>query len=96
MRKGAMARRPGTDPLAESLHRGSDLPERRPWVEPVPTNHLFYAPVSPRYREGGGRGDGPLRKDVHGYLELRYVPAIGTLSKGSGPVRRDRDPVRNE
>ena len=42
-----MARRPGTDPLSESLHRGSDLPERRPWVEPKITNHLFYAPVSP-------------------------------------------------
>ncbi len=47
MRRGAMARRPGTDPLSESLHRGSDLPERRPWVEPKITNHLFYAPVSP-------------------------------------------------
>ena len=51
MRRGAMARRRGTDPLSEKLHRGSGLPERRPWVEPVPTNHLFYAPVSTGARE---------------------------------------------
>ena len=46
VRKGKMARRTGTDPLSEELHRGGDLPERRPWVDPVPTDHLFYAPVS--------------------------------------------------
>ena len=46
IRKGEMARRTGTDPLSEELHRGEDLPERRPWVDPVPTDHLFYAPVS--------------------------------------------------
>lgn len=46
MRKGPMSRRTGTDPLSEKLHRGAALPERRPWVDPVPTNHLFYAPVS--------------------------------------------------
>lgn len=46
VRKGLMARRMGTDPLSERLHRGGDLPAPRPWVEPTPTNHLFYAPVS--------------------------------------------------
>lgn len=46
VRKGPMARRTGTDPLSEELHRGDDKPERRPWVDPIPTNHLFYAPVS--------------------------------------------------
>ncbi len=46
MRKGLMARRVGTDPLSERLHRGDDLPPPRPWVEPAPTNHLFYVPVS--------------------------------------------------
>lgn len=43
--RGAMARRTGLDPLSVELHSGGDLPPRRPWVEPVPTNHLFYAPV---------------------------------------------------
>lgn len=45
-RKGEMARRVGTDPLSEELHRGDDLPLRRNWVEPLPVGHLFYAPVS--------------------------------------------------
>jgi hypothetical protein len=46
-----MARRVGTDPLSEKLHRGDDLPVRRPWVEPIPVGHLFYAPVSPEARD---------------------------------------------
>jgi len=45
-RKGEMAQRTGTDPLSEALHRGEELPEKRSWVDPIPTNHLFYAPVS--------------------------------------------------
>jgi hypothetical protein len=45
-RRGLMARRVGTDPLSEQLHRGADLPERRGWVDPVRTEHLFYAPVA--------------------------------------------------
>ena len=45
IRRGAMARRIGTDPLSERLHRGDDKPERRTWVEPMPTGHLFYAPA---------------------------------------------------
>ena len=50
-RKGEMARRVGTDPLSEELHRGEDLPAHRPWVEPYPTGHLFYAPASRQARE---------------------------------------------
>ena len=30
--------------------RGDDIPEHRPWVSPMPTNHLFYAPVDPDAR----------------------------------------------
>ena len=45
-RKGEMAQRTGTDPLSEALHRGEERPEKRAWVDPLPTDHLFYAPVS--------------------------------------------------
>ncbi len=41
--RGAMERRRGVDPLSLELHAGPDLPERREWVEPVPTDHLFRA-----------------------------------------------------
>lgn len=50
-RKGAMARRNGTDPIAAVAMTGPDLPKRRGWVEPVPTAHLFYAPVSRTARD---------------------------------------------
>lgn len=50
-RKGAMARRNGTDPIAAVAMTGPDLPKRRGWVEPVPTAHLFYAPVSSTARD---------------------------------------------
>ncbi|HEX6851281.1 MAG TPA: calcineurin-like phosphoesterase family protein [Candidatus Polarisedimenticolaceae bacterium] len=42
-RRGAMERRNGRDPLSVRLHRGPDLPERRKWVEPYVTAHLFFA-----------------------------------------------------
>jgi len=45
-RKGRMSRRIGLDPRSVRLHTGPDLPKKRGWVEPVPTGHLFYAPVS--------------------------------------------------
>ncbi|MDX1548346.1 MAG: calcineurin-like phosphoesterase C-terminal domain-containing protein, partial [Rhodothermales bacterium] len=48
--RGPMERRTGTDPLSERLHRGSDLPERRSWVDPVPTDHLFHATPAPAAR----------------------------------------------
>ncbi|MFN8668121.1 MAG: calcineurin-like phosphoesterase family protein [Gemmatimonadaceae bacterium] len=49
--RGLMSRRRGFDPLAVKLHRGDALPARRPWVEPMITNHLFYAAASPGARE---------------------------------------------
>ncbi len=51
VRRGQMARRIGLDPLSVELHTGPDLPPRRTWVEPYPTQHLFYAPASPQARE---------------------------------------------
>jgi C terminal of Calcineurin-like phosphoesterase/N terminal of Calcineurin-like phosphoesterase/Calcineurin-like phosphoesterase len=50
-RRGQMARRVGLDPLSVELHTGPDLPPRRTWVEPYPTQHLFYAPASPDARD---------------------------------------------
>lgn len=46
IRKGEMARRTGTDPLSEDLHRGPDKPSKRSWVDPLRTDHLYYAPAS--------------------------------------------------
>ncbi len=43
--KGPMARRTGYDPLAVLLQAGDRLPAKRPWVNPQPTDHLFYAPA---------------------------------------------------
>ncbi|HSR67247.1 MAG TPA: calcineurin-like phosphoesterase family protein [Acidobacteriota bacterium] len=47
---GPMARRIGLDPLSVQLHTGHDLPAKNSWVEPMPTGHLFYAPVAPGVR----------------------------------------------
>lgn len=41
--RGAMVRETAPDPLSTSLHAGPNLPPRRPWVDPVPTDHLFRA-----------------------------------------------------
>ncbi|MGQ0648470.1 MAG: calcineurin-like phosphoesterase C-terminal domain-containing protein [Gemmatimonadaceae bacterium] len=46
--RGLMSQRRGLDPLSVKLHTGDKLPERRPWVDPMLTNHLFYAPASPQ------------------------------------------------
>jgi len=46
IRKGRMARRRGKDPLSVALHSGPQRPAKHPWVEPIPTDHLFYAPVA--------------------------------------------------
>lgn len=43
--KGPMARRTGYDPLAVQLYSGDRLPVKRTWVDPQPTDHLFYAPA---------------------------------------------------
>jgi hypothetical protein len=46
--KGEMSRRRGYDPRSVALHLGPDKPAKRAWVDPVITDHLFYA----RVREG--------------------------------------------
>ncbi len=45
-RRGGMTRRTGRDPLAVQLFDGPDKPERRRWINPVPTYHLFYGPAT--------------------------------------------------
>ena len=45
--QGPMSRRRGYDPRSVSLHLGPDKPAKRAWIEPVVTDHLFYAPVPP-------------------------------------------------
>ncbi len=42
-RRGEMKRHTGRDALAVELFDGPDKPERRTWVNPVPTAHLFHA-----------------------------------------------------
>ncbi|MEJ2080611.1 MAG: calcineurin-like phosphoesterase family protein [Acidobacteriota bacterium] len=49
--KGPMVRRRGYDPLAVKLYSGERLPVKRPWVDPRPTDHLFYAPAHRRATE---------------------------------------------
>ena len=44
-RRGEMTRQTGLDPLAVELFDGPDKPERRTWINPVPTAHLFRAKV---------------------------------------------------
>ena len=50
-RRRAMSRRVGNDPLSVELHTGELLPPRQPWVDPYPTNHLFYARAPNQARE---------------------------------------------
>lgn len=42
-RRGLMSQRRSFDPLSVQLHKGPDKPARRTWVEPMPTDHLFFA-----------------------------------------------------
>lgn len=44
--RGTMAQRRGYDPRAEALYGGDRHPERHPWINPFPTDHLFYAEPS--------------------------------------------------
>jgi hypothetical protein len=50
-RRGLMARRQGLDPRSVAEHSGEELPERRPWVDPYPTRHMYYAPVPATHGE---------------------------------------------
>jgi hypothetical protein len=43
IRRGEMERRQGVDPEAVKLFTGPDLPRRHKWIEPIKTDHLFYA-----------------------------------------------------
>ena len=51
IRAGEMQRRTGLDPRSVKLHQGEEKPAPRPWVEPKPTRHLFYAPAASEARE---------------------------------------------
>jgi hypothetical protein len=64
-------RRTGLDPLAVRLQAGPELPAKRAWVDPVPTTHLFYAPVGP--------GAGAVRVEATDPAGRTYVaePAPG-------------------
>ncbi len=46
VKRGALERRNGLDPLAVSRFGGPDKPSHRKWVQPALTNHLLYADVS--------------------------------------------------
>jgi hypothetical protein len=47
VRTGAMERRTAPDPMTVDLYEGDDRPEKHTWVNPQPTDHLFYAPFNP-------------------------------------------------
>jgi len=46
VRTGEMERRTGVDPKTRALYAGDDQPEKHTWVNPQPTDHLFYAPFN--------------------------------------------------
>lgn len=50
-RKGTMMKGRGMDPLSVKLHSGDQLPVKHKWVDPVNTDHLYYAKVSPNAKE---------------------------------------------
>jgi hypothetical protein len=50
-RRGVMTRRRAVDPLALGLYEGPQKPARRTWVEPVATDHLYFARPSAAARE---------------------------------------------
>lgn len=83
-RRGPMARRIGLDPLSVQLHSGPDLPPHRPWVDPLPTSHLFYAPAS-----AGAREILVEATDRFGRVHIERV----SLDAG-GTARRDSTPAR--
>mgnify|MGYP001573977459 CR=1 FL=1 len=50
-RKGLMKRGRGLDPLSVKLYFGADQPSRFNWIDPTPTDHLYYANVSATAKE---------------------------------------------
>lgn len=47
---GALAQQDGFDPLAVKLYKGDKLPNPRPFVEPIATDHLFMAHFGPEVK----------------------------------------------
>lgn len=47
--RGSMARRVGRDPRSVAEHAGPERPAHRPWVDPYPAGHLYYAPVDAQH-----------------------------------------------
>ncbi|WP_299986438.1 calcineurin-like phosphoesterase family protein [uncultured Pontibacter sp.] len=45
-RMGEMARETSLDPLSVELHEGAAKPAKHKWVEPLPTDHMFFAKPS--------------------------------------------------
>ena len=70
-----MARRIGLDPASPELHTGPELPPRRTWVEPYPTNHLFYAPVA--------EDAGDLRVEVTDRFGRKYAASVPAAKRES-------------
>ena len=48
--RGRMEQRLGADPMAGRAFLGNGRPDKRPWVEPYPTHHLFLAPAGAEER----------------------------------------------
>ena len=46
-----MTRGLGLDPMSVKLHAGEQLPLKHTWVDPVNTDHLFYAKPSVAAKE---------------------------------------------
>jgi hypothetical protein len=51
IQKGALQQETGFDPLSVELHTGKDKPERRPWVDPQATDHLYVTKLSPQAKQ---------------------------------------------
>lgn len=67
-RRGPMSRRVGLDPQSVDEHTGPQKPQRRSWVEPTRTGHLYYAAVSPGARD--------VRVEATDPWGRRYVEAL--------------------
>ncbi len=85
-RRGSMARRVGLDPLSVELHTGEQLPPHQPWVEPRPTGHLFYAPLTPGAANVTVEATDQLRPDTCGAAGRRQCGCHASLISRLSPV----------
>jgi hypothetical protein len=46
VKKGEMTLRRSLDPTSEKLYTGPDLPQKHKWVDPVNSDHIYFAPAS--------------------------------------------------